>query len=334
MGKPEEILSKLAVEPVLRMYTLSLIAASYFNSREQMLRFFEKTFFCFQFEDMSKIELLLGKVTGLLESWKFITSSGRDFTAADQLGRDSFSATILGRRVAELYIDPLTANHLVECLKCSAKPSSFALFQMVANTIEMRPLLSVRQREMDSVQEQLLKSALLEQEPSVYEPEYDDFLNSIKTAMFFNDWADEKDEEYLLEAYNVRPGELKVKIDNADWLLYAAGEIARILKQHGMIREIAKLRMRLKYGAREELLPLLQLKEIGRVRARALFRNGIKDIADVKKADIATLSQILGRQTALNIKLQVGEPLPDVVPESKRTGQLALGRFGEGLGQT
>ena len=43
---PENIYSKLAVEPVLRTYCLSLIATGFANSYESLINFFEKTFCC------------------------------------------------------------------------------------------------------------------------------------------------------------------------------------------------------------------------------------------------------------------------------------------------
>jgi len=163
----------------------------------------------------------------------------------------------------------------------------------------------------------------LEKEPSVYDPEYDDFVNSIKTTLFFNDWIDEKDEEYLLETYTIRPGEIRTKLAIADWLLFSAEELAKILEFRLMLPEIRKARSRLKYGVKEELLPLLRLKEVGRVRARRLFNNKIKDIGDVKKVDFSTLAQLIGRKTAAKVKKQVGEDVPEV-KENKRKGQISI----------
>jgi helicase len=89
---------------------------------------------------------------------------------------------------------------------------------------------------------------------------------------------------------------------------------------------ISKTRFRLQNGIKEELIPLVRLKNIGRVRARKLFGNSIKDIGDVKKADLTTLSQILGKNIALDIKKQVGEGV-DKVSKGKRKGQLSMEKF-------
>jgi len=329
LGEPEDILSKLAVEPALRMYTLSLIATDYVNSKQSMMDFFKKTFFAFQYGDTAQIEIIIEKMIGLLDKWGFIVSSKQDdFQNASDLGNESLSATALGKRVAELYLDPLTANHIINCLKRAGSPNAFAVLQMISHTIEMRPLLRIRVKEMDDIQDCLVKhnSGLIDLEPSVYDPEYEDFLDSVKTAMFMNDWIEEKDEDFLFEKYNIRPGEIHAKLNIADWLIYASHELGRILKMQSLLRELTKTRIRLKHGSKEELLPLLRLKEIGRIRARALFRNNIKDIAGIKQADVVKLIQILGRKTALSIKEQVGQKIAEV-PKAKRKGQLSLNKY-------
>src|SRR5574342_250484 len=139
----------------------------------------------------------------------------------------------------------------------------------------------------------------------MFEPEYEDWLHSIKTALMLEDWIDEKDEEWIMEHYDSRPGETRAKIDNADWLLYGCNELARLMQYQKLLSEITKVRLRLKYGVKEELLPLIRLEGIGRVRARKLHRAGIKDLGDIRKASIEKLSEILGAAVAKSIKAQV-----------------------------
>ncbi len=330
LGKPEEIYSKLAVEPVLRTYLLSLIAADFVNTKKDILDFFKKTFWAFQFEDIRKLRIIIERMLELLEEWEFIISSDDDFKSASELDDEKYRATRIGERVAELYIDPLTAYFILTCLRNASnkKANAFSFLHVVSHTLEMRPLLKVRVKEYDKMQENLLKYSyfLLEEEPSLYDPEYEDFLNSIKTALMFNDWINEKDEEFLLEEYNIRPGELKVKLELADWLLYATEELTRMLQFQSLLKEILKLRLRLKHGVKEELLPLIRLENIGRIRARKLYFNGIRDIADVKKSDLMKLTQIVGRNIAVGIKKQVGEEILEV-KKGKRKGQINLSDY-------
>jgi helicase len=297
-GIPEDIYSKLAVEPVLRTYLLSLISSRIISSKDSILDFFSKTFWAYQYKDLAKMERIIDRTLSLLEEWGFL-----------QKVQESFRATLLGKRVAELYLDPLTAFNLLNRLERATHITlkSISFLHAVSNTLEMRPLLRVKQKEYDDIQGKyaLLEPNLLEHEPSMFEPEYDDWLASVKTALMLEDWIDEKDEEWIMERYDSRPGETRAKIDNADWLLYSCNELARLMQYQPLLKEIMKVRLRLKYGVKEELLPLIRLEGIGRVRARKLHRAGIKDLGDIRKVSIEKLAEIIGVAVAKSIKQQV-----------------------------
>ena len=100
--------------------------------------------------------------------------------------------------------------------------------------------------------------------------------------------------------------------------------VKRVLREAQ--KELHKLRIRVEQGVREELLPLLQLRGIGRVRGRKLYANGIKTIAEVKNASLTTLSQILGKKVAEEVQKQVGEDITPI-PAGTRKGQRSLGKY-------
>jgi helicase len=338
LGEPEEIYSKLAVEPVLRTYLLSLISSGIINDEKSMKDFFSKTFWASQFKDFKKLELIMDKMLQLLDEWGFVTISGDkvsgDFvTAASLVGESKekkLKATLVGKRVSELYLDPLTARHLLDCLeKFDGSKDTFSLLQMISFTLEMRPLLRVRAKETDKVQEELVKNfeKLLMEEPESFSLDYDDFINSVKTTLFFSAWIDEKDEDYLLEHYDIRPGEIRYKLDAADWLLYACDELAKVSAlSKELQKEIVKLRVRVKNGAREDLLPLLKLKGVGKVRARRLVSNGYKDLGALKRAGLTSLSQVLGAAVSKSVSSQLGIEVKEV-PKGTRKGQLSLSKY-------
>ncbi len=311
-GSPEEIYSKLAVEPVLRTYVLSLIAAKVVQTDEQIRDFFARTFWAHQFKDLKKLGRIIEKMLKLLEEWEFLQHMG-----------DAYRATVLGKRIAELYIDPLTAHQFMLGLNRAASmhPTPLSWLHLISSTLEMRPHLRVRAKEYDQVQEQLALhgASLLMPEPSMFELEFEEYLHGFKTALMLQEWIEEKDEAYLLEHYDVRPGETRTKLTTGNWLLYALGEIARIKQQMPLIKEISKMRYRLRYGVKEELLALLRLEGIGRVRARLLHRNGIKDLGDIRKVELGKLEQLLGKKITLSIKKQVGENIPET-PELPEPG--------------
>ncbi len=382
-GVPEDIYSKLAVEPVLRTYLLSLISSGIIRDEKSMKEFFAKTFWAYQFRDMNKLESIMDKMLELLEGWGFVRVTAGfnvgnggdnnnnnnnvnnkkeinhkadfndDFVVASDLVEKSSAnkninendnndkinnnktdekklrPTLLGKRISELYLDPLTAKHLLDCLNnYEQNKNTFSLLQMVVNTLEMRPLLRTKKKDEDFVQEELVKNynLLLQPEPSAFDLEYSQFINSIKTTLFFEDWINEKDENYLMDKYDIRPGEIRVKLEIADWLLYACSELAKIKQNLLVVKEISKLRVRVKNGAKEDLLPLLKLKNVGRVRARKLVMNGIKDMVGLKSADLTSLAQILGKAIAMDVKRQLGEDVKEI-PKGTRKGQLSISKF-------
>ena len=133
----------------------------------------------------------------------------------------------------------------------------------------------------------------------------------------------------MATATSLRPGEIKAKLDRADWLLYSAEELCILQQQRTVARELAKLRIRVKNGVKEELLPLLKLKGIGRVRSRRLFANGIRDLGDVRTADLTTLTQLVGRMVAEDVKRQLGEEVEEIA-SGTRKGQLSMEKFSAG----
>jgi helicase len=104
----------------------------------------------------------------------------------------------------------------------------------------------------------------------------------------------------------VAPGDLNYKLDRAEWLMYACSELARIIELKGGSSDCRKLLIRLKFGVGKELLPLVKLRNVGRVRARRLFNIGIRSLADVRRAEPRTLARAVGPGIARSILEQVG----------------------------
>lgn len=312
LGQPEQIYSKLAVEPVLRTYLLSLVATGVVRNRAEIMGFFERTLWALQFRDMKELIRIIDRMLALLEEWGFIEGAEQgDFVSGDEIADGRIKSTKMGERVSQLYLDPLTAHQITGALSAAKgmKTNEFSFLHMIGSALEMRPLFHALTREIEHLNRFLDKNSdyLIVEEPTMYDENYDNFMDSIKTALVLNEWIEERDENHMMENYNIRPGELHVKLTISDWLLYSATEICRIIYIPKIASSLMKLRVRLQYGAKEELLPLLRLKGIGKVRARKLFSRGYKDLGDLRRADLSVLAGILGRKIAEDIKKQLGE---------------------------
>jgi len=310
-GTPEDITSKLGVEPVLRVHVLALIASEVIKTKERLFEFFSKTFYGHQYKDLESLKQRIEKVLVMLEGFNFITTGSSEPFKPASMQIDELKATRIGKRVSELYIDPLTANQLIKNLQIAKekKLTNFSLLHLLSNTIEMRPLLSIKRKDIEDINEFLnrYERDLIIRAPSEFNFEYDDFLRSIKTAWFFDDWCSESTEDALLDKFGVTPGELRARLDIADWLIYATQELALLSNHMDMIKHIRKTRLRLKYGIKEELLPLVKLRGIGRSRARKLFNSNQKNLNDLRRIPQKKLEDIIGIKTAYKIKEQLGD---------------------------
>ena len=180
----------------------------------------------------------------------------------------------------------------------------FSLIHLICSTLELRPLLKVKANEYEDIESEVLQYKLLHKDEFS-----DDFLDSVKTSLMFTSWLNEETEDIILKKYKVPPGELKYKIDIANWLLYSLQELSRLLEYTETARDVKTLRVRMKHGIKQELLPLIKLKGIGRVRARKLFNNKIRTLQHLKIINYEVLSKLIGRKTAASIKEQLGVPI-------------------------
>ncbi|MFH0829671.1 MAG: DEAD/DEAH box helicase [Candidatus Aenigmatarchaeota archaeon] len=295
MSEPEEITSKLAVEPVLRMHTLALVATEDVRTEKELLDFYLTTFWGHQFNDPDHISEMTRKILAELADWGFVVRTGREL-----------KPTQLGKRVSELYIDPDTAHIFIEALE-NYKVSPFGLLQLMASTPEMAPQPSVSDREMPDIESALEKRGqfIMGEVPEQWDVDFENFVGAVKIAIVLENWVHEVGEDALLAKYKMSPGELHVRLENVDWLLYALDQLAELSGKRIAQPEIRKLRLRAKYGIKEELLPLVRIKGIGRVRARLLFNAGVTDTRKLRALPAPDLAKLVGPAVAKGIREQL-----------------------------
>ena len=97
-------------------------------------------------------------------------------------------------------------------------------------------------------------------------------------------------------------------MQSGEWLAYAAAEIARVSGLNRHIPLLQDLRLRLKHGVKTELLELVRLRGVGRVRGRMLYNYAYRNLADLHRAPPDELARVptIGSVVAKSIKKQLG----------------------------
>ncbi|MDB9233983.1 ATP-dependent DNA helicase [Halorubrum ezzemoulense] len=220
-------------------------------------------------------------------------------------------------------VTPLGLYHLV-----SRTPDTYELYLKSGDREEYTEVCYEREAE------------LLGDTPSEYEDvRFEDWLAALKTGRLLEDWANEVDEDRIAERYGVGPGDIRGKVDTAEWLLRAAETLARDVEgiDGDTVVQVREARKRLEYGVREELLDLAGVRNVGRKRARRLYEAGIESRADLREADKAVvLGALRGRErTAERILENAGREDPSldgVDPDSSASAAATAGADADGDG--
>jgi helicase len=154
------------------------------------------------------------------------------------------------------------------------------------------------------------KPELLTDMPDEWEDHiaYEEFLGEVKTAMTLKAWIEEMSEDELIERFSVQPGDLYRTIENAKWLLHATHELALLFGNKQVLPVTLEVRQRVEKGVKKELLPLVKLEGVGRVRGRIIYNSGYRTIEDLKRVPVEDLTSLplVGPRLAKKIKEQLG----------------------------
>jgi helicase len=316
----EEVHSRIADPAALYTHVLSLVASGFASTRGGLSAFMNRTFYVHEHRQGRLMHQAVESALGFLTGAEMLIEIG-----------DNLGATEFGSLVSRLYIDPRSAAMVVGTLKDSVAYSDRGLLQVLCSTPDM-PRLYVRNTDIDAL------SRMIEEHtgelwlpfPSDDE-QVEQYYRALKTAMLLSDWTDEMSEEKICERYSVGPGDVYGMVESVNWLLHASSQLARMfaLSFYPRMRE---LEICMKNGIRRELLPLVRLRGIGRVRARRLFNNGITVPEEIVRHPKDEIVRILGQGITDQIfdQLQHRNAMPDE-PANETDGDVAqstLLRFG------
>ena len=120
-------------------------------------------------------------------------------------------------------------------------------------------------------------------------------------------WINESSEIFLSDNLGIESGDMHRMTEACDWLVYSLYKLAKLESRSDILDELNVLRQRISYGIKDELIDLVKIRGIGRIRSRILYKNGIKNLQDLSKIPIKDLAKIdkIGSTLAENIKAQL-----------------------------
>lgn len=302
LGVPEPIVSQLMDERALRVHVLGVIASKPKMLKSELLYFFEQTFLS-KYQGNQIISFEIESLLTYLRDEKLII-----------MRNDLLIATKFGKRISLLYIDPKTGiqfknnldtysgnKHNIHDINSNKHENNVINFlYWICDCYDFYPKLTLRQNETEYFQRLFQKHKL-----GSYGLSNIDY--TLKNLVILLEWIDESSEANLNEKIGVEPGDLHRMVETTYWLLYCLYEIAKLIERKDLLPEINILRLRIRHGVKSELIPLIQLEGIGRIRARSLYRAGITDVAMIEKISESKLGSIpkIGVKLARKLKSQI-----------------------------
>lgn len=290
LGEPEPIVSQLMNETALRVHVLGVIASRPKILKSELLYFFEETFL----SKNHRNESISFEIDSLLH---YLHDEGLIIMRNELL-----MATRFGKRISLLYIDPKTGIHFKKNLdfyNSNKYDDGINFLHWICDSYDFYPKLTLRQSEIEYFERMFEKHELGSHGLSNYD-------YSLKNLIILLEWIDESSEANLNEKFGVEPGDLYRMVETTYWLSYCLYEIAKLIGRKDLLPEIAKLRLRIKHGIKSELISLIQLEGIGRIRARALYKAGITNVNEIDKISESKLGSIpkIGVKLAKKLKNQ------------------------------
>src|SRR5215212_5155582 len=254
LGSPEPLRSQLSNDNAIRFHLLSNIATLPGMKKPEIHDLFSRTLFARQYRNAT-VELKVESALEYLEKEELVKSRN-----------DRYIATEFGRRTSLLYINPVTAVKFRDALQglehTAATKHELGFLHMIADSPDFYPKLSLRKTDYDQL------SILIQRRGNelLYSiSEYD----CSRSFWALCCWIEETTEKVLSDKIGVEPGDMHRIVEMANWLAYSLYEVAKLLRREDLMPELYNLRTRIRYGVKEELLPLVVLEGIGRVKARA-----------------------------------------------------------------
>ena len=230
----------------------------------------------------------------------------------------TYAATSFGETISRLYLNPVSGHILRRGLRRSVR-----IVQGFDESRQLQPrslihLIScapdfismwVKSKEIEKIgnfSESMKFNKLLTIE-ELNEVEIPTDLENenmrIKALCVLEEWMDEKTLREIEAEFDSQPGDVRTRVELADWLLFSA---RRMLTSDTELMEeaaeatsivseyISETQRRIRYGCKADILALVGIRNVGRVRAREMKMIGIETIYDVSEMGPRDRSKLEG----------------------------------------
>jgi helicase len=223
-----------------------------------------------------------------------------------------YEATAMGERVTQLYLDPLSASILRTGLRRAIRRAvredgpvtDFGLLHLAVATPDFTSLWA-KTSDLEANSPTWLKANATEDELLI-EPGYAEaMLSDIKSAWMVEEWTEETTLRQLEQALDVSPGDVHHRVDLMGWLLSGAQHVLLtddvFAEEHmsvvsRLVQQLSVLQQRVRHGCKTDLLQLVNIRHVGRQRARELAAFGLREPNDVLNMPMSTKRALLSQR--------------------------------------
>ncbi len=285
-GKPENVESRLWSERALRIHILATIVSGYARSYTEIVNFFSRTFGA----SGAKIILAQRMILDAIRSLEHMNMISR---------RDGYlEPSPLGEAVSRLYIDPATAHIIAKYLSLEGERDLGELYYLtlIAMTPDFERVRVTRYRQLEEEAEALASEGEIPPPPTEVGLdnliEWSSWVRAYKIARILYAWISEVEEDSIVETYGIGVGDLASIVDTATWLTHAAARVCSVAGLEKHARKLEVLAKRVEHGVKEDAVELVEVKGVGRARARVLINAGIRSVEQLARASIASIARL------------------------------------------
>jgi helicase len=268
---------------------IAQIASSLSKNMEELIEFFEKTFYGFQMNSNPSMSFFAS------ESLKFEIESALEFLLQNGIIRASpegLKTTEFGNLIAKSNYGVETAVKIKNYIKETEEFNINELIYQLAQTPDLPQISFKGRKSKDPVAEKLAENGLF----SV------NIGNNEATTVSLIEWINERNEFQIENKYHVYSASTRRCAYEASLLVKFTKNTCEVLGNYSYLKDLDYLSTRLYYGVKEDIIPLvLGVKRLGRKRARNLIKTFGEDLRPYSEKELQKVEGV-GPKLAKKIK--------------------------------